>query len=358
MVKKHIMVNKLYFLFLKIISKDRFLYLYIIFGFIALLSEKLSYDLLSIIFDETIIIRISSLFIGIILCFILNFYFNFKLLKSEILNSFVYFLIISVFSILVQAMINYFILSKNIADISFRDRILIAGLMFWLGYLLHSKYTFSNRKKIGLAVYPFDETNINSLFKKVFSFPDFIHIDIIDESFNKNEKRNLNYEMIFKIFKIWPNKEMHIHIMSSYPLNYIKKINHKSKNIIFLIHYEIEAKKLFETIEYCKNNSLNYGLAFRKETRIDNEIIKKYDFSYVLKLLIEKPGQSGQKIDINTINNFNQEIRINSYKNTKFIADGGTTYANINFFNTNYIVSSSYIINSNNSIKAILSLTN
>ena len=54
-------------------------------------------------------------------------------------------------------------------------------------------------------------------------FPDFIHVDIVDNSFASNAKEIKTYRME-TIQAFWPNKKIHTHVMSKTPSKYLLEI--------------------------------------------------------------------------------------------------------------------------------------
>ena len=64
------------------------------------------------------------------------------------------------------------------------SRFLIAGLFFILSYLLHRKFSFKEFKKVGVAIYADGVEDIKLIFDRISNISDFIHIDIVDKSFN------------------------------------------------------------------------------------------------------------------------------------------------------------------------------
>ena len=44
---------------------------------------------------------------------------------------------------------------------------------------------FKDKVKIGVAVYANGIEDINKIFQKINKYPDFIHVDLVDTTFNK-----------------------------------------------------------------------------------------------------------------------------------------------------------------------------
>ena len=88
---------------------------------------------------------------------------------------------ISCFSFFLNLQLHHFLFQNYPIEIS---RFLCSGCLFFVGYLLHKKYTFSEYKKVGIAVYAHGNEDISGIFHKIGPIGDFIHIDIVDKTFN------------------------------------------------------------------------------------------------------------------------------------------------------------------------------
>ena len=57
-----------------------------------------------------------------------------------------------------------------------------------LFYIINVQFTFYNRTRLGIAIYSDIEENVDDIYKKVGQSPDFIQIDLVDETIYKNAK--------------------------------------------------------------------------------------------------------------------------------------------------------------------------
>ena len=107
--------------------------------------------------------------------------------------------------------------------------------MFMIGYLLH-RSSFKDSKKVGVAIY----ANELKILRRPQSywFHLFVHVDIVDSTFNQ-DANTINTYRLEAIRAYWPNKEIHVHIMSKTPW-FINEIIPYS-DVVF-IHAEIEMK--------------------------------------------------------------------------------------------------------------------
>ncbi len=134
-----------------LIYRGRFLFNYIIIGFSAVMVE-LFLQARFIVFGFNIYTSsVISIFIGIGFAFVGNILFNFKIPHKKRNQAFKYFVLISLFSIFIQ-----WVTILNIDSLNWtyqKGRVLISGLMFMIGYLLHRKFSFKESKKVGVAIY-------------------------------------------------------------------------------------------------------------------------------------------------------------------------------------------------------------
>ena len=77
-------------------------------------------------------------------------------------------------------------------------------------------------KKIGYAYYPNFSSDPISIYNKLYPLPNFLHIDVMKKSFNSKTTK-INYDYIRITRALWKNFEIQCHLMTVYPLKYIKK---------------------------------------------------------------------------------------------------------------------------------------
>ena len=331
--------------------KNKYLINYIFIGFISVFFFEIYLRNILILNNiNKFYANITSLSIGIIFAFYINFYFNFKVPKKYIIRSLFYFTVISFFSYAIQEIANYII----DIDLSFRNkRLFFSSIFFLIGYLLHRKFTFVNYRKIGVALYPNETINIEKIYKNISQLMDFIHIDIVDNTFNKNNSSTIEDYKIDNIKKYWPHKEIHAHIMSKVPYKWINKIYNKV-NIVYF-HFNID-ENVDDLFKLCKKLNLKIGLVVT--TKEDLENIKKYIIKVerILLLTIDTPGFSGQKFNekayeyIKKINNINNKIIL--------CVDGGVNLSNIKKLNCEEVVTGSFILNSDKPKNDLIKLFN
>ncbi len=330
--------------------KFNFFVKYCIIGLLSISLELLLRKIFLQINSPKIITAIIPLIIGITFAFICNVNFNFKIPRYYYKKSFTYFSIISISSFTFQYFLSKFFIFQNFNyEIT---RFLISGAVFLIAYNFHIKFSFAKNKKVSVAVYLDNKENIEDIFKKVEFYPDYIHVDFVDETMNENVGRP-NFEKFYEIKKRWPNHRIESHIMSTKPSKYIDQFSKYSDVIYF--HYEIdeEIEKVKSLIE---NHNIKSGLVLHASKNYSNleNIIKSY--KEVLILCIEKPGESGQQF-LDTSNDLIDKInKLRTRDKFNLCVDGGLSQKNISKIECEKIVSASNVFENKNPKKQITNL--
>jgi putative flippase GtrA len=188
----------------------RFLLLYVIFGLLSLVAELLvTRALISFGLWYPVGAGI-GLIAGILLAFVLNTRFNFKIAKGKIKRSLLYFSAISLVAFGFQVFIRRYLIDFGISmDVS---RFLIAGTFFIVSYLIHRRITFKEYKKVGVAIYADGVEDIRRVHEKIAEVCDFIHLDIVDSTYKKNCADIKAYRAEV-VRAYWGKKEIEVHIM-------------------------------------------------------------------------------------------------------------------------------------------------
>lgn len=296
--------------FLTLLYKNRFLLLYVIFGVISLLLEEIVRGILKN-YINILLSNIFSIAFSIFVAYFLNSKFNFKVPKKRFRRSIFYFIIISIFSLSLQ-----FTFSE-LANISFiNNRYFISAVLFLIAYFLHLNLSFKEKQDIGIAIHLNRRNDIEKIYKKVGTLPDFIHLDLIDESFNK-ENVSTDIDLIPKIKELWPKKKIQLHIMSSKPQYWFDKISTNLDEVY--VHFEIGKK------EIKKLNIENLGIVVNYKNQESEIIYTLENYKKIMILCIEVAGLSGQKYfeEIDKIIELVNKKNVN--KDIKVVLDGGMT---------------------------------
>lgn len=323
--------------------------MYIVFGIVSLFVEILIYSFLKDKLNNLFSSSIIGLIFGIMVSFWLNIRYNFKISYSKRNRALKYFVLIALFSYLIQILFINTLQKYLSYELS---RLIISGILFWIAYLLHKKLSFKDYKKVGIAIYANGVENIDFIYNKVNNYPDFIHVDIIDETFKKNHKKVLAYKLEV-IRAHWKNKFIEAHIMSKNPKKWINKISQYVDRIY--VHLDIE-EDIYELQKIIIQNKCEFGIVIQNQSQLEkvDEYIKIVDS--ILVLSINKPGYSGQKFSLESLKLIG---KLNSNKlRSKFSlnVDGGINTEIVKLIKADYVVSGSYVLNSKTPIKAIMIL--
>ena len=330
--------------------KKKHLIIYIVIGFLSLIVELFIRNLISENISTNPYFLHVSLIFGILFAFYFNIKFNFNVPSIYLKKSLLYFFLISSCSYLFQ----YFIKNQiELRNLSFEEaRVLISGTFFLLAYFFHIKFSFKDSRKVGVAIYANGYEDINKIFNSIGPYPDFIHVDIVDKTMNKNAlDTNLSKLEVVKAY--WPNHSIETHIMSKTPLALINEDILNFADIIY-VHYEIDKRE--EVIKKIKSKKKIPGIVLHSiYDYVDIESVIK-GFEQILILSISNPGISGQKF-----NEKSYELikKINSVKfRNEFTVcvDGGVKSNIINKFISEKVVSGSDVLNNEHPVKRIMML--
>jgi len=231
-------------------------------------------------------------------------------------------------------------------------RFSVSAIVFSFAYILHRKFSFTDLKQVGVAVYANGVEDIAKIRSSILDFPDFIHVDLIDSTFGNTCNDVKSYRME-TIKAYWPDKTIHVHIMSKNPLKWIKNIAPHSDIIFF--HFESD-----DSIEDClhliKSLEKTPGLTIMHSTPIKSIQHLLPHFKYLTILSINEPGKSGQSFNIRTLDLINEINNLPERKNINLCIDGGVNEKNIHLLNVELVVSGSSVLNAPSPKKQIMRL--
>lgn len=327
----------------------RLLFNYIFIGVLSLILEVVTYlglqNLLGSLFAKLV-----GLCLGVLFAFWINVRYNFKVPKGKRNKAFFFFISISALSVLLNL-----VFRKELEQMHFsygQARFLSAGLLFLIAYALHRKYSFKDFKKVSVAIYANGVEDIEMIHKRVGSFPDIIHIDIVDHTFGKEDHDTRTYRLeVVKAY--WPHKLMHVHIMSKTPSIWIEDVSKYADLIIF--HFEID-EDIQTVIDSIKSKECEVGIALMNETPIESVRPYLEKINTLMLLTIPKPGMSGQSFEIGALKKI--EV-INSWPERAdfdICIDGGVNEKIIGLLNVETVVSGSSVLSHENPPRQIMRL--
>ena len=337
-----------------IFYRFRHIIIYTLIGFFSIICELIIRNFLIITNFSVIVSTIISITIGILIAFYLNIKLNFFIKKNLVTRALFYYFLISLFSISLQFFINNF--TNFIFSIFYSyeiERLIISGFVFIFAYLLHAKYSFKNSAKLGVAIYASKDTDVHNIFQKIGIYPDFIHVDIVDETFVRDAKP-INFEKYDLIKQYWKNKEVHTHLMSKRPISLIKNVS-KFSDIIF-VHKEID-ENLNEVMSLFNDIDSKPGIVLHSIHKYDDELESISDmFENIMILSIPEAGFSGQKFIEKSFDLIKKINEIQKRKKINLFVDGGINRENIENMNVENIISGSDVLNNKNPREQIMRL--
>ena len=244
----------------------RFLALYVLIGFLSIILEILCFRAMEHSGVPVPLAIFPGLACGILFAFWANVRFNFKIPVAKRNRALLYFVLISAGS----AAVNY-LLKSQLESIGWKfaeSRLVVAGSFFLVAYLLHRRFSFADYKRVGVAIYANGIEDIGGIHRKIGLFPDFIHVDIIDETFGLQNHDTRAYRLEV-IRAYWPTKEIHVHVMSKRPLHWIDETAPFAHTIF--IHLEIE-EDLAQLIQHIRQLRCKAGICLTMQTPVESLI--------------------------------------------------------------------------------------
>ena len=295
---------------------------------------------------------ILSFLIGLFVAFFLNIRFNFHITPAKRKKALIYFSFISILSFSIQLLLRNSIQQYGYdMDIS---RFVISGSFFMISYALHRRLSFREYKKVGVAIYADGVEDIKLIFNKISNISDFIHIDIVDKTFNPDCKDVKAYRAEV-VRAYWQNKKIEVHIMSRNPSIWLDDLL-LYVDVIY-VHPTMD-ENLSEVIDKINFNKVQAGIALSvyEPLEIIDYYIETKKIKHVLLLTIPQPGFSGQKFDVSALPLLE---KLNTHKNRsefEICIDGGVNDSTVKYLNVESVVSGSYILGAPNPIKNIMHL--
>jgi len=332
--------------------RHRFNYLinYIWIGFFSIVFESLIIQL--VLFQITPFwLKVFLGFLsGLFLSLILNAKLNFKVPRSKNVRVFLLFSLISIMAFSINLILIGLIKNVTPLDYTFL-RFFTAAIVFAFSYLAHRRFTFDFIKKVGIAIYLNKGQNIIEIYSKIRYYSDFIHIDLLDETFSPGVKE-LDLNLIEEIDKTWGLKKM-VHIMSKKPSIWIKRLINKGD--VFLFHLEIE-EDIEKIISLCKKNKKAVGIVLSMGDSVEDILKYLPQIDFVQVMGINSLGKSGEELNISSLKKVDELNRLKEKYSFEIIFDGGVRTTNVHKINSKYIVSSSSLLSSKNPIDSFMQL--
>jgi pentose-5-phosphate-3-epimerase/putative flippase GtrA len=328
----------------------RYLVNYVIIGFFSVSLEVLAVSYLRRI-NLSLLPSVGIGFLmGVILSFILNSTLNFKVPASKNKRTFMVFLAISTAALILNLILMY-AFSKSFSVGYGPLRLITSAIVFMISYTVHRRITFDFVKKVGIALYLNKGEPISEVYSKIRYYSDFIHLDLVDKTFDKNA-REIDITLIDEINRTWFLEKM-IHIMSKKPSEWIKKLSRMVDVIIFHSDTDENTKSL---INLCKRYDKKIGLAVTLDSDLTRLIEYIPDLDFIQLMGITELGKTGQLFNPDSLEKLKELNKLKKRGHFQIIFDGGVKPTNINRINAKYVVSSSGILSSSDPIESFMEL--
>lgn len=341
----------LYARLLFVFYRYRFLALYILYGALSLLLEMFIREALISYSVNRWVASVAGVGTGIFFAFYMNVKFNFHIVKSKRRLALMYFAGISLCAFTLQFFIRKFLLSTW--GISFEvSRFLIAGALFFVSYWLHRMITFKEYKKVGVAIYADGVEDIEKIYTRISNVCDFIHIDIVDRSFNPDCSITKAYRAEV-VRAYWRKKPVDVHVMSRTPGQWLEDIC-PFVDVVY-IHLDID-EDVGEVLQKIREAGCQPGIAVSMSESFD-DIFKYLDqVENVLILSIPKPGFSGQKFDADALERIARLEEYPRRSSLEVCVDGGVNQSTVGILNVDKVVSGSFVLQAKNPVRQIILL--
>ena len=177
-------------------------------------------------------------------------------------------------------------------------------------------------------------------------------VDVIDASFGERHNDPKAYRLEV-IQAYWPNKPVHLHIMSKHPLSWIKESAPFVDTVFF--HLDID-EEVSAVISLLRELGLKVGICAAMTDDLSRLHDYALDLDTVMLLSIKVPGTSGQKFDIAALDRI---VEVNSWDergHLELCVDGGVNEKIVNLLNVESVVSGSSVLNSDDPVRQIMRL--
>ena len=159
---------------------------------------------------------------------------------------------------------------------------------------------------------------------------DYFHIDVMDGKFVKNNNLDLMLENVRNLKNI-SNLPLDIHLMVEDIKDIADDYLAFNPNII-TFHLEVckNKKKVFNIIEYIKQNNVKVGISIKPKTEIE-KIFEYLPFIHTVLIMTVEPGYGGQELIpdiINKVKILSEYIKENNL-DVDIEVDGGINEQNV-----------------------------
>ena len=333
-----------------LLYRYRFLLVYVVIGFCSIVAEILLFKALTHFNLPELPAKLCGVAVSFAVAYFLNVRFNFKVPHGKRQRAFWLFVGISTGSFLLNTLVkSQFI---RLGWSYEQARVVTSGMLFLIAYVFHRRFTFADAKQVGVAVYANKVEDIQAIRRKVGLFPDFIHMDVVDDTFRPGTETP-NTHRIEVAHAYWPQKQLHAHLMTRQPSRYFEWVLPFADVII--VHVESD-EDLNGTFEKIRSAGKRVGLCVTMATPLDKVKPLAAKIDLLMLLAIAKPGHSGQELELPVVERIAEIQHWPERKHFELCVDGGVNERNIGLLNVEKIVSGSSVLNHPNPTRQIMRL--
>lgn len=333
-----------------LLYRYRFLLVYVVIGFCSIVAEILLFKALTHFNLPELPSKIAGVAAGVALAYFLNVRFNFKVPHGKRKRAFLFFLVISTGSFLLNMVVKTWFTEHGWSYE--KARVVTSGMLFLIAYFLHRRFTFADAKQVGVAVYANKVEDIQAIRRKVGLFPDFIHMDVVDETFRPGTETP-NTHRIEVAHAYWPQKQLHAHLMTRLPSRYFEWVLPFADVII--VHVESD-ENLDEVFQKIRAAGKRVGLCVTMATPLDQVKPFAAKIDLLMLLSIARPGHSGQEMELSVVERIAEIQHWPERKHFEMCVDGGVNERTISLLNVEKVVSGSSVLNHPNPTRQIMRL--
>lgn len=288
---------------------------------------------------------------GMIFSFALNALLNFRVPLRRLGYAFASFAMISTLSFLLNMLV--VVSLTELLNVQYDLlRLASAGSLFWVAYALHRRYTFSQAREFGLAVYASEDEDLDTVYERVGQHCDHVHVDLVDETM-KPDAAAVRLDNLQRVRELWPGRPICLHLMSRRPAEWLQRTWNSAD--WFLVHADSE-DDLWQIIAECRLRKKRIGFVWHRAVDVAMLIPYLPHLDFVTVLGIEQPGRSGQQILPQSVDVARFFSSMRSRYGYQIIFDGGVKVSNIETLPAKYIVAASEVRESRNPRRTVSSL--
>lgn len=286
--------------------------------------------------------------LGLTCSFLLNALLNFRVPAHAFVQTFAKFSLVSSLSFGLN-MLAVYSAQAWLGQAYGMARFASAGVLFFLAYSLHRRFTFDATRNFGIAVYATRSERLHAVYSKIGRKCDHVHVDLVDESFDAH-CLPVAVNRVRLARRIWKDTPLFLHIMSRHPAHWMEQTWDDVD--CYLFHTTIDDDPLRLIVE-CRLRRKQVGVVWHCSAPLETVLPLLPHVDFVMVLGIAKPGQSGQALmeEAIAVTNALDDMR-KSYGYT-VVFDGGVNPNTVSQIRAKYIVAASSVLRAENPVLQI-----